>query len=739
MNTTESPDGVQKSKKDYKNSPQGQYKYWLAELTASEKRLRQFRKSGDLINKRYLGRSESSQAAPSADIMRLNFFHSNTKTLLAMLYGNLPKIDVSRSYADPKDDVARVAAEAMERLLNLDVADNGAEIDAVLRSCLQDRLLAGLGTGRVRYDMEEDDQGGVGRESAPIDYIHWGDVSWSWARTWAEVRWVSFKNYLTKDEMVEKFGEEAAKDANYKRQTRNTDDEGTSDDTDLDSNWQKAEVEEIWDKSKKKVVYVTKGYDQVLKTIDDPLGLSGFFPTPPFFAANVTTELYIPKADYLLAQDLYNEIDLLSERITIITKAVRVVGVYDSSQQEISQMLNTGVDNRMIPCESWAVLGEKGGLTGAIDFFPIQDVVEALDKLRQMRQESIGLLQQVTGMSDVMRGGLDNQYEGVGQSNLKAKFGSVQVQALQDQFARFATDLMQLKAEVISKHFDAESIVKMSNMQNSLDAEHLPQAVELIKQPQEARLRVNIRPESVAMVDYAQLKNERTEFLNAVGAYMQSSAPMLENNPEATPYLLQLMQWGLAGFKGASEIEGVIDKAVTQSIDALKQQQENPNPEPSEAQMQMQAEQQKLQGEMAKIQAKAQSDMQAKQLDMQADADQAILQHNIKMAEIAAQAEAKNAEIEAKMRADLMTEQVQTQQNMVQTAHDAEMEIKKDEANAEIELAKDAQKTSQEINKIAASTSAKIQEMTVQGGIKREEDARAQQPVNEGGNDAENE
>jgi hypothetical protein len=95
----------------------------------------------------------------------------------------------------------------------------------------------------------------------------------------------------------------------------------------------------------------------VLDSKADPLKLEGFYPTPPFFLANPTTALYLPTPDYKLAEDLYNEIDKLQERISTITEAVKVVGVYDSSNAEIQTMMNQGVDNKLIPVANWAILG----------------------------------------------------------------------------------------------------------------------------------------------------------------------------------------------------------------------------------------------------------------------------------------------------------------------------------------------------------------------------------------------
>jgi hypothetical protein len=186
-------------------------------------------------------------------------------------------------------------------------------------------------------------------------------------------------------------------------------------------------------------------------------------------------------------------------------------------------------------------------------------VVGTLDKLRQLRDDTIGLLQQVSGMADVQQGNIRNQYEGVGQTQLKAQFGSSRVQALQDQFATFCADLLQLKAEVICKHFDAETIMQQSNAQYIFDQQMVPDAIALLQQPDMAHIRIVIRPETVALIDYGRLKADRTEFLTAMATFMQSAAPMLEREPDSMPYLLKMLQWSMAGFKVARKLR-VLDQ-----------------------------------------------------------------------------------------------------------------------------------------------------------------------------------
>jgi hypothetical protein len=711
---------------DFDESPQGRYKYWLTELDASKKARKGWLKQSDNINDRFLGKK--TQKVAKGREFDLNLFHSNVKTLSDMMYGNVPKIDVSRRYAQSKDDVGRVASEVMERLLNLDAANNSQDFDAVMRSCLQDRLLSGLGCAKARYEFDSEDvptgmidpatgeemmETRVTAERAPTDYFYWGDIRWSWCRNWADMRWLGFRSYMTQDEVRARWGDEAAEGLTYKKQTADSSEDDSNTDDENTSAWERAEIWEIWNKADRTVHWLSYGYDKQLEEKPDPLQLSNFWPCPPFLIANVTTKLYEPVPDFVMAQDLYNEVDKLQTRIATITEAVRVVGVYNQQSAEIGQMLNTNKDNTLIPVSNWALFGENGGLTEAISWLPLQDIMVALDKLTEIRDQTIGLLQQITGMTDVMQGSLSNQYEGVGQSKMKAKFGSVRIQSLQEQFAVFASNLMQIKGEIIARHFSPETIFEYSNMEYSEDdPELVAAAIELIKNPAKARLQIVIRPESIAMVDYSEMKQERTEYMNAISTFMQSASPLMESDPAAKPLLMELLQWGLAGFKGSSEIEGVIDRAIAASAEAekAKEGQEQPSEAQIEAQAAQQMEQMKQQGAMQAIQAKTQSTIAIRDADKQADIETEFQRHQMKMAQIQGDLEANVTETQVKLQADLLLEQAQAASNIQQTQATVEGEIQKDVVEHEINMVAEQAKTQLKIGEIMSSASAKIAE-----------------------------
>jgi hypothetical protein len=298
-------------------------------------------------------------------------------------------------------------------------------------------------------------------------------------------------------------------------------------------------------------------------------------------------------------------------------------------------------------------------------------------------------------MSDIMRGAAASAGGPVSATEraLEARFASVRIAALQDEFSTYATDLIRLRAEIISKHFSPEQIVKQSNILNTPDGQDqqlIQQAVELIKNSQELVWRVQVRPESVAMVDFAALKQERTEYLMAVSQFLQSSGPLIETEPASAPMLMEMLKWGLAGFKGSQDIEGVIDRAMEQMAQKLAQPQEQqPDPEAQKMQMQMQLEQTKSQAAMQLEQAKNQGAMQLEQQGLQIDMQRIQAELQAKIQEKQADIQQDITKEKAQLEANTTEEQFETEQFMIRETHKADEAIRVELAKTQLAKSKD--------------------------------------------------
>jgi hypothetical protein len=576
------------SDSDFANTPNGLAQKWQTEIQSSQQELLKFHQDANRITQRYLDRRD----AYAKDESKVNLFWSTMQVLLSMLYARPPKADVARSFQDYDDDVARVSGTMLQRLLNRAFDDNVSAWDSAVRQGIEDWLVVGFGQIWLRYEVETEDYevppvfDEYGQELSPAeeatriinedalcDYIYWQDFFYSPARTWHEVRWVARRVFMTKDQLVARFGEEIASIVplgNYSKKDQ------VNDQSPKHDPWSKAEVFEIWCKEKRKVYWYAKSCDVILDVKDDPLGLDGFFPCPKPMAANVTSSNFMPRADYIFAQDQFNELDEINTRITWLTRAAKVVGVYDKSAEGIQRVFNQGSENQLIPVDNWAMFAERGGIKGQVDWIPIDQVVNAIGHLRQYRQDKVMQIYEVLGISDIMRGS-SKASETAAAQQIKAQFGSTRIQLKQFYIADWITQALRIKAEIICKHFQPETIIKRSNIERTPDAPLAMQAVQLLKDEEMNEYRINIEADSMAALDWAAERDAAVQFMQGLGAFISQVAPMAQQVPQAAPVLMSLLQWSVSKFRVSSQIESVIDQAIS----ALKQQgapQPQPNP-----------------------------------------------------------------------------------------------------------------------------------------------------------------
>lgn len=615
---------------------------WKEELSQAKRYLEPWHTTAKDILKRLKDvRSKDSQ------VRRVNLATAEYLTKRAVLYGKTPQVSVSRRFHDAGDDVARVAGEMLGRHLNDEITDGSDGYCRALGYALEDRLSVGLGQARVRYEPDiqpqVDERGApvlgedgkplevkVG-ETAPVDYVFWGDFLYSPCKYWEVVRWVAFKTEMSRKALLNRFGEVAASvPLDVTSPNRK---EGEP-----EPPWGRATVWEVWDKEDRQVVWVTDG-GQVLETRPDFLGLKAFFPCPrPLFALVMTDDM-VPRPDYVLAEDLYTDIDVLATRMHLLRTALRVIGMYDASNTELGELLSDTSENRMVPVQNWALFGEKGGLRGSVDFFPVQEVAAALVALGNEYEALKQRLYEVTGMSDILRGQGSAVATTYGEQRIKAQFGSARLQSVQDEFARFATELQALKREVIARHFDVATIIKGSNVERTPDAAMGQEAAALLKSDADS-FRVRILPEALALADFAQVKEERLEVIQAVAQYVAAITPLAQAMPGSMPALLEALRWMVSALRGSSEIEGVLDRAISMAQQAAAQPQQGqpqqPDPKLIAQQMKGAQELAKIQEEskarLTEIRAEVVADEQREANQMRYNVQEAALKTNISAA-----------------------------------------------------------------------------------------------------------
>lgn len=471
------------TREDAGSGPSGDVTFWMRQLRLAEREDREFVKRGRAIVKRY--RDERGYADNYR--ARFNILWANVETLKPVLYGRSPNPDVQRRHVDDADPIGNMGADILERCLSYE--DDVEEFDKVMKQVVEDRLLPGRGVARVFYECsfgddepdttQEPGEDGeyptiqvVENERAPVRYVFWEDYRESPARFEDEVWWKGYCSYLTRAELIRRFGRELGSKVTLDYTPKGLGDYDQSQDGPLADAFKKARVWEVWDKSKKEVTWVAPSYGTApLDKKTDPLELPGFFPSPRALKATTSNEKSVPIADYKQYQDQAEALDSLTARIEKLTQALMVKGVYAGSEKAtIQQLLDTGMENQLIPVEDWAAFtGDKGGLSNMIEWIPIEQIAKVLIQLYDSRERALKVLYQVTGIADILRGETDPN-ETMGAQTLKSQFATRRISESQKDVARFARDLMRLRGSVIATHFSPQTLSEMTGLPQKLPA-----------------------------------------------------------------------------------------------------------------------------------------------------------------------------------------------------------------------------------------------------------------------------
>lgn len=628
--------------------------YWHDELKRYNDQFQKFIERGKKVVKRYRDERRDSEMVES----KFNILWSNVQTLKPAIYSRPPKVEVSRRFKD-QNDVARVASMILERGIDFELRHYGDYHDS-LSQCVDDRLLPGRGVAWIRYEPEtetveepqisEDLEVGEGdkgeeylandpepyeritNERTIVDYVFWQDFAHQPSRTWEECQWVARRVYMGKREGKERFGDI------FEQVPLSHVPEGVEEKTASDA-VKKAEIWEIWCKGSGRVYWVAAHFDQLLDEREDPLELENFYPCPKPLFATVTNDCLIPVADFVLYQDQADEIDEITSRIRHLTKALKVMGVYAADEPALSRLMKEGNDAVLIPVTNWPAFVEKGGLQGAIQFVPLQDVVRALQQLYQSREACKQTIYETTGLSDIVRGASQASETATAQQ-IKSQFASIRLNSMKDDVARFARELLRMKAEIICAKYQPETIIKMSGILATPDAALAEQAIVMLKNEPIRNFAIEIETDTLVQLDEQADKQSRIEFLTAAGGFLREAVMAGQQSPQIVPLLGQMLLFGARGFKVGRELEGVFEQylAQAQNQQAQPQGQEQPDQGAAMAQVQMQTDRARLQleGQLGQMKEQAESQREAMRLEFEKWKAQLEAQTRITVAQIAA-------------------------------------------------------------------------------------------------------
>lgn len=202
----------------------------------------------------------------------------------------------------------------------------------------------------------------------------------------------------------------------------------------------------------------------------------------------------------------------------------------------------------------------------------------------------------------------------------------------------------------------------------------IDQVMKLLREQKIRPFVLDIETDSTIAPDENAQKQRATEFVTAVGGFLNQAITAVQAVPQVAPLMADTLKYVASQFRAGRELDASIDEFA----DNMKQMagQPKPNPEADAAQAQSQIEQQRLQMDAQK----AQADMQAKQAEAQIKQEQAQADAQLKTqtAQHDAQIKGALADHEAKMR------EVETAEKVKAIQLDAQQKAQKHQQDMEL-------------------------------------------------------
>ena len=544
---------------------------WLKRIAKAEKKWGTYHELISEIRKYYRNKSGNNKQ---------NIFWSSIETLKPFIYFKAPTPYVERKskIANPIEDVA---CQILEKALvwNLEQQD----FDGVIKYARNDYLLSGLGLTYEKFTpsfkkvqtviQDVNEFGELVEGVSVVEELDSAKVETKYldpkkviidcdkVDVWEDVEWVAQKIEMTKGEVIDQFGKKIAiklLDPAYSEE---------------DEREKETTVYRIWDKKGKKVLYVSKEVnDEFLRVDDDFMKIEGFFPFPKPIFSTLANDGLIPTPDYSEIKCQLDELDGINNRMKMIMQAVKVSGAYDGAFPELKNILNKSTD--LVCLSDFEKLREKGGIDGVISFMPIKQYIDSLQVLAERRQQLMSAIYEITGVSDIMRGNSDPNETATAVTK-KTNFGTLRNQDRQNDFQRYLTDVLKVKAEVICEQFTPELLAQFVE---NVDPMILEQAIILLKEDKIRNLTLGIETDT-SFVQSDEVE-KTTEAVKTIHEMITSAFQVVSAQPALLSLYKQMLESMVATLPSARQFSATIEACFGKIEQQLAQPQpEQPNPD----------------------------------------------------------------------------------------------------------------------------------------------------------------
>lgn len=537
-----------------KTDERGLVEEWLKKINEAEKVYAKYYELVDETRDFY----KDSKGSKSG---KYNIFWSSVETLKPFLYFKQPKFYVERSNKNA-GKAEKLACEMLENALKWDLEQ--FDFDSVIKYARNDFLISGAGIVWEQYkpvietqpdplDPESEIAVKTGEkvESVYLDPRYFLTDT-DRVGVWEDVTWIARKIYMDREVAEEEFDEEFSENGGGRKDVC---------------------IYEIWDKTSGKIYWLSRAVaDKFLKVSDNLLNVNGFFPCPKPIFATMTNNSIIPVPDYCMIREMLNELNGINSRMKLTMQALKVSGAYDNAFPELADILSKDVT--LVSVADFTRLKENGGIRGVIDFMPIEQYVAALEQLAARRQDIVGQIYEVTGVSDIMRGNSDPSETATAVTK-KTNFGTLRNQDRQNDMQRFLCDLLRIKAEIICEHFSEDTLVQF--VENEAEQQYFSAALSILRQDKTRNLTFGIETDGV--FDQEAENAKALETVKIISDMIQSAFGVVSQQPALLPLYRKMVESVVIGMPNARQYQNVLEQVFARIEQELSQPEPEQQPE----------------------------------------------------------------------------------------------------------------------------------------------------------------
>lgn len=621
---------------------------WLDALELSKDEEDDWIKTAERACDAYRGGTPKSSTTDS-NLNTFNLFHANVETLVPALYNSTPIPDVRRRFND-SDPVAKEVSELYERALSYQV--DQYDFDVNMLSSVRDMSITSRGLQRVRYEPYFGSDDKISYEMSPCEYVPWKSFRRGPAKIWKDVPWVAFELYLSYSEVEKLISDEKEKDAilkemrfSYTAEPKKTPEQQGENLSKLAA---RARVWEIWDKDNREVHFICPDFTRRrLTSLEDPLELKEFYPVPRPLSAIQAPDSLVPITLLQVYENLLEELNIVQRRIMRLTSQLRVRGWYAGLNDTDIQSAAEADDGVLSPLTGVeAMMANGADLSKAITYWPIEIITKALEGLVNQRELIKATIYEVTGLSDIVRGATDPNETATAQQ-LKSQWGSLRIQRMQAEVGRFARDLFRLKAEIMARKFDFNTVLRMASItyltaeqkqlaqiqaQRAQEAQQPvpPELAEQLSKPTREEVeklfkdpdlfRIDIESDSTIRGDLVARQEQQSLFLQGTAQYLQAVGPMVQEGVMPPDVAVEIYAGFARSFRLGKQAEDAIDRLA----DQVRKNAGQPKP-PSAEEIKAKGEQQKMEMEMAATREKHGMEKEKMQMQLEMEREKIAL------------------------------------------------------------------------------------------------------------------